>query len=91
MGMQTARKAAAAGGPRYDRGTKKGGLRIGTALIIISRLGGALNRNAGEAPGPQTLLRGLRRFHDIGLGFMLRTEESTDLITINKFVGHAQT
>jgi len=41
---------------------------MGTALIIISRLGGALNRNAREAPGPQTLLRGLRRFHDIGLG-----------------------
>ena len=63
---------------------------MGTALIIISRLGGALNRNAREAPGPQTLLRGLRRFHDIGLGVILSTEPLIDPIVINRFVGHAQ-
>jgi len=59
-------------------------------MIIISRLGGALNRNAREVPGPQTLLRGLRRFHDIGLGFMLSAEESIAFVAINRFVGHAQ-
>ena len=59
-------------------------------MIIISRLGGALNRSAREVPGSQTFLRGLRRFHDIGLGFILFSEESTDLIAINKFMGHAQ-
>ena len=59
-------------------------------MIIISRLGGALNRNATEVPGPQTLLRGLRRFQDIGLGFMLSIEKSIDLVSTNAFVGHAQ-
>ena len=63
---------------------------MGTALIIISRLGGALNRNAREAPGPQTLLRGLRRFQDIALGSMLFAEDPIDPIAINKLVGHAQ-
>lgn len=36
------------------------------------------------------MLRGLRRFHDIGLGFMLRTEKPVDAIVIKRFVGHAQ-
>ncbi len=59
-------------------------------MVIISRLGGALNRNAKEAPGPQTLLRGLRRFHDIGLGFRLGNEDAADQVSINTFVGHGQ-
>ena len=58
--------------------------------MIISRLGGALNRNAKEAPGPQTMLRGLRRFQDIEFGSILFTEESIDPIAIKQFVGHAQ-
>jgi hypothetical protein len=59
-------------------------------MIIISRLGGALNRSAKEVSGPQTLLRGLRRFQDIALGSMLFAEEPIDPIAINKLVGHAQ-
>ena len=59
-------------------------------MIIISRLGGALNRSAKEVPGPQTLLRGLRRFQDIAWGSILFTEEQIDPIVINHFVGHAQ-
>lgn len=63
---------------------------MGIALIIISRLGGALNRSARESPGSQTLLRGLRRFSDIGLGVALCAEEPGSAIVIRKFVGHAQ-
>jgi hypothetical protein len=59
-------------------------------MIIISRLGGALNRGAKEPPGPQTLLRGLKRFQDITLGTILFGDEPIDLFAINKFMGHAQ-
>ena len=59
-------------------------------MIIISRLGGALNRNGKEPPGPQTLLRGLRRFQDIALGSLLFSDEELDLIAINYFMGQAQ-
>ncbi len=59
-------------------------------MIIISRLGGALNRNGKEPPGPQTLLRGLRRFQDIILGSILFSDEPLDLLAINWFMGHAQ-
>ena len=59
-------------------------------MIIISRLGGALNRSAKEVPGSQTLLRGLRRFQDIALGSILFSDEPIDLIAINHFMGHAQ-
>jgi hypothetical protein len=59
-------------------------------MIIISRLGGALNRSAKEPPGPQTLLRGLKRFQDIALGSILFSHEAIDLIAINNFIGHAQ-
>jgi len=59
-------------------------------MIIISRLGGALNRSGKEPPGPQTLLRGLRRFNDISLGSILFNDETGDLIALNQFVGHAQ-
>ena len=59
-------------------------------MIIISRLGGALNRSAKEPPGPQTLLRGLRRFQDIALGSILFSEEQIDSIAIKKLMGHAQ-
>jgi len=55
-------------------------------MIIISRLGGALNRSGK----PQTLLRGLRRFNDISLGSILFNDETGDLIALNQFVGHAQ-
>jgi len=59
-------------------------------MIIISRLGGALNRSAKEPPGPQTLLRGLRRFQDIAWGSILFTEGQIDPIAIKKLMGHAQ-
>jgi len=36
------------------------------------------------------LLRGLRRFHDIGLGLMLSETEPGDAVVISKLVGHAQ-
>ena len=59
-------------------------------MIIISRLGGALNRSGKEPPGPQTLLRGLRRFHDIAFGSILFSNELADLIVIEEFKGQAQ-
>jgi hypothetical protein len=59
-------------------------------MIIISRLGGALNRNGKEPPGPQTLLRGLKRFQDIALGAQLIKGELIDLIAVGRFRGHAQ-
>jgi hypothetical protein len=59
-------------------------------MTIISRLGGALNRNAKEPPGPQTLLRGLRRFQDIALGSILFTKGPIDPIAIKKLMGYAQ-
>ena len=59
-------------------------------MIIISRLGGALNRNGKEPPGTQTLLRGLRRFEDIVLGSILFNDELSDFFAINSLAGHAQ-
>jgi len=59
-------------------------------MIIISRLGGALNRSAKEPPGPQTLLRGLRRFQDIALGTILFGDGPIDLVAVNCFMGQAQ-
>ena len=59
-------------------------------MTIISRLGGALNRNAKEPPGPQTLLRGLKRFQDIALGTRLFSDEPIDLVVNSRFKGHAQ-
>jgi len=41
-------------------------------------------------PGPQTMLRGLRRFHDIGIGFMLHERKTAASIPINSFVGYEQ-
>ena len=61
-----------------------------TATTIIARLGGALKRSSREQPGAQTLLRGFRRFNDIGLGFMLRDGKSAQTIAISRFLGHAQ-
>jgi hypothetical protein len=49
-----------------------------------------LNRSAKEPPGPQTLLRGLKRFQDIALGTILFSDESIDLVAMNIFVGNAQ-
>jgi hypothetical protein len=83
-------QTSAVGGSRNDEGAKKGGLCIGTACVIIARLGGALIRNSREPPGPQTMLRGLRRFYDIGFGFMLRGEKSMDAVVINKLMGQVQ-
>ena len=59
-------------------------------MIIISRLGGALNRSGKEPPGPQTLLRGLTRFQDIALGTILFSDEPIDLVAMNQLMGHAQ-
>jgi hypothetical protein len=60
-------------------------------MTIISRLGGALSRNAKEPPGPQTLLRGLRRFQDIAFGSILFKDEKIDrFVAIKHFTGHAQ-
>lgn len=47
------------------------GLTLGSAYIIIGRLGGALHRNAKELPGHQTVMRGLLRFHDMTLALSL--------------------
>src|SRR5208337_2616672 len=69
------------------RGVKK--LSLGIALILISRLGGALKRSSREPPGPQTLLRGLRRLHDMVWGHRLLSEESLATVAIENFVGHA--
>lgn len=59
-------------------------------MIIISRLGGALNRNEKEPPGPQTLLRGLKRLQDIALGAKLFSGELSDIVAIKSLPGHAQ-
>ncbi len=59
-------------------------------MIIISRLGGALNRSKKEPPGPQTLLRGLRRLQDITFGAQLMNGEVVDLIVTRQFKGYAQ-
>lgn len=50
---------------------KKKDLTLGSAYIIIGRLGGALYRNARELPGHQTVMRGLLRFHDMALALSL--------------------
>jgi|PlaIllAssembly_1097288.scaffolds.fasta_scaffold3842825_2 hypothetical protein len=65
-------------------------LCIGTANVILSRLGGALNRNRRESYGAQTIMRGLCRFHDIGIGYRLRKGVSLDAIAIGRFKGYAQ-
>jgi hypothetical protein len=67
------------------RGKKKGALRIATTNVILSRLGGALNRNARELPGHQTILGGIRRLHDIGLGYRIGKGESVDALVIGRF------
>jgi hypothetical protein len=36
------------------------------------------------------MLRGLRRFHDIALGFLLSDHETAGPIAIGRFLGHAQ-
>ena len=59
-------------------------------MIIIGRLGGALNRSGKEPPGPQTLLRGLKRFQDITLGTILISNVPIDVIALNHLTGHAQ-
>ena len=59
-------------------------------MIIISRLGGALNRSAKEPPGPQTLLRGLKRFQDIALGTIMLVDKQIDLVAMNYLMGYAQ-
>jgi len=83
--MSIARSAATAGCSRYDAGAKKRALRIATANVILSRLGGALNRNARELPGAQTILRGLRRFHDIQIGYRMGKGESIGALVIGRF------
>ena len=57
---------------------------MGAANVILSRLGGALNRNRRELPGPQTIMRGLRRFHDIGIGYRLGKDRGVDGIAIGR-------
>jgi hypothetical protein len=36
------------------------------------------------------MLRGLRRFHDIGFGFLLGAEKSVDAVVINHNMGYEQ-
>ncbi len=36
------------------------------------------------------MLHGLRRFHDIGFGFMLHGDKPVDAIVIKKLMGQAQ-
>ena len=58
-------------------------------MIIISRLGGALNRNVKEPPA-QILLCKLRRFQDTALESILLGEEAPDFVTANHFMEYAQ-
>ena len=88
--MPLARRTPTLGSARNDAGAKKGALRIATANVILSRLGGALNRNPRDLPGPQTIMRGLCRFHDIGIGYRLGKGASLDAIAIGKFKGYVQ-
>jgi hypothetical protein len=44
------------------------------AVRMIARLGGFLGRKCDGEPGPQTLWRGLRRLHDLALGWCLATQ-----------------
>ncbi len=59
--------------PKYapETITNDDGLTIGTACLIIGRLGGALRRNSREPPGHQKMVRGLSRFTDIYYGYSL--------------------
>jgi hypothetical protein len=50
-----------------------------------SRLGGSLNRNPREWPGPQTIMRGLCRLQDIKIGYRLGKGVSVDAIAIGRF------
>jgi hypothetical protein len=71
--------------PETMQGQKKKPLGLATANVILSRLGGALNRNPRERPGPQTILRGHRRFRDIGLGYRIGKGEPVDALVIGVF------
>jgi len=83
--MSPARSAATPGRSRNDAGAKKRALRLAAATIILSRLGGALHRNRREFPGPETLLRGLRRFRDIGIGYRIGKGKAVDAFVIRRF------
>src|SRR3989304_2211048 len=83
--MSTIGATSGVGRSRNVAGVKKKGLCIATTNIIISRLGGALLRNARELPGPQTIMRGLHRFHDIAIGFRLGKGKGIDALLIGLF------
>lgn len=72
--------------PETVEGSRKKGLTVGNAYLIIARLGGALGRKS-QPPGHQTVMRGLIRFHDMALA--LRMEGAADLVD-EQFLGHAQ-
>lgn len=60
--------------PKYAPETitlENDGLTIGTACLIIARLGGAMRRNSREPPGHQKMVRGLSRFTDVFYGYSL--------------------
>ncbi len=73
--------------PDTLRGQKNRAFRLAAANSILSRLGGALNRNARELPGTQTILRGRCRFHDIGIGYRIGKGASVDALLSDGFRG----
>mgnify|MGYP001571399563 CR=1 FL=1 len=51
-------------------------LTLGIACKILSRLGGALNRNAREPSGAETIMRGLVLFRAMLTGYRLGATET---------------
>ena len=71
MGVPVARRARR--GPAIRTADpQKRGLCLGTAVMIIAKLGGALLRPCDPPPGAQSLWRGYSRFQDILLGYRIR-------------------
>jgi len=48
-------------------------------------IGGAFNRNPRDLPAPQTIVRALCHFYDIGIGYRLGKGVSVDAIAIGRF------
>lgn len=72
--------------PETRQGSPKN-LTLGTAYVIIGRLGGALYRNSREPPGHRTVMRGLIRLHDMELALRLTGEQG---LVGGEISGHEQ-
>ena len=51
-------------------------MTLAAACKILSRLGGALNRNSREPPGAETIMRGLITFRAMVTGYRLGASEA---------------